>query len=60
MRPYRHFCGMVAAASRPPFPSWPGPVERCRQLAGMAAMHQRPALDSKGMDTSAPRRQERR
>jgi hypothetical protein len=51
MRPHRHFCGMVAAASEPPFPSMPG---HCWHFCGKAPMHQRSAPDSKGMDTFAP------
>jgi len=58
MRPDRHFCGMVAAASHPPLPSWPGRVAECRDFPGMAPMHQGSAADSKGMDPFAP--QERR
>ena len=55
MRLHRHFCGMVAAASEPPFPSMPG---HCRHFPGRAPMHQGPAADSKGMEPFAP--QERR
>jgi hypothetical protein len=58
MRPYWHFCGMVAAASKPPLPCRPGRTGRSRQLADLAPMHQLPARDSKGMDPLA--RQERR
>jgi len=58
MRPHRHFCGMAAAASEPPFSSRPEQNGHCRPSRGMPPMHERPVPDSKDMDPFAP--QERR
>jgi len=57
MRPHRHFCGMVAAASPPLSCSTPEPTGSCRPFPGSPPMQKLTAPDSKGMD---PFIQERR
>jgi hypothetical protein len=50
MRPHRHFCGMVAAASPPLSCSTPEPTRRRRHFSGSPPMQRLAAQDSKGMD----------